>query len=118
MNEPRIITWGTKMFVLDNKIRFMIKSLNDTLSIHRNVDLTFFNKNIVRNLYLFKLANLNLIQKSYCIPALSSLHLVFFLNNLTDFDDLSSSNYMYLLKYFFRSKASICQYTSQFHLGV
>ncbi len=84
----------------------------------RRVDLTFFNKNLVRTLYLFKCAHLNLSQKSYCIPSLTSLHLVFFINNLTDFDHLCSSNYIYLLKYFFRSKASVCQYISKFHLGV
>jgi hypothetical protein len=84
----------------------------------KRVDLVFFNKNVVRNLYLGKLSNLPLIRKSYCIPSLASLHLVFFINNLTDFDHLCSSNYIYLFKYFFRSKASVCQYRSKFHLGV
>jgi hypothetical protein len=84
----------------------------------RRVDLSFFNKNLVSNLYLIKCVNLNLVYKSYCIPSLTSLHLVFFINNLTDFDHLCSSNYIYLFKYFFRSKASVCQYTSKFHLGV
>ena len=84
----------------------------------RTVDLYFFNQNVVRNLYFFKLIHLNLMDKSYCLPILKCLHLIFDITDITDIDYLGSSNYFYLLRYFFRTNGSICQYVSKFNLGI
>ena len=58
------------------------------------------------------------MDKSYCLPILKCLHLIFDITDITDIDYLGSSNYFYLLRYFFRTNGSICQYVSKFNLGI
>ncbi len=84
----------------------------------RIVDLAFYDKYLARNLYLLKFDKLNFDKKNYFIPSFNCLNLIFFIQNITNFEALCTSNYFYLINYFFGCNGSVYHYQTQFHLGL
>ena len=81
----------------------------------RIVDVNFYNKYIVRYLFLWKC--IQLLINNWSIPKLNCLHLIFTILHALHPDEIYTSNYFYLLKYFFWCEASICNFYTQYHLG-
>jgi hypothetical protein len=84
----------------------------------RFVDAYFFEKNTIRYFFLLKYNYLNFSHYNLGLPFLKKLYLNFNIIDAQDVDSLFSSNYAYLLRYFFGCKAFVLNYKSRYHLGV
>jgi len=81
----------------------------------QTIDYSFFYKNSVRSLLLFKYVKLI---NSYGIPKISKFNYSFLISNILDTDDIQIYNYIYLFKYFFGYNCFLTRIKSTYYLGV
>jgi hypothetical protein len=89
---------------------------NLIINVMKKLDYYFHYKFVLRFLLIEKL-NYTYIN-SYIIPDLKKIKIYFSIKNLIDFNDLRSSNFHFLFRFFFGKKAIFVRYSTIFSLNV